>query len=576
MDLAVCYPPVTYTPYWTIIFGFFSSTLITYISYISGSGLFSILKYLISCKCCKSSDLNQSNKWKQYPQVINISNANPFKPIEEISPFCGNYQLQDHNPDLPPFYTHQNAMDTRGTNCLRYINNGWSIVYDWKQQYKHELTQSETFFNQHFVERGSISTELTTLPLLHNIVKSSNTERNKAFNALNIHYQNFVVHQTTEIPLSKVFWTQNVKHSNFMHRQRDSDTNHRQAFNDDTIPQNLFKVEEHWIEFTGFQTYCHNVWNYNVLDINGKYLLYEVTDLSHLSDMGVTFYFQHERIKGLFFQYLQLPKCSNSDVFEASISFNPLGKLVDFYEQLKYQRNKQYMFNGKTEVTLSIKEKVAWRLYGENLIRLMLLCKVIYQAVLDCGFFVKYVQNKDVTSWFKYECYCSILMNSSNAKQLFVLVTCLLMSNESMKVSNSTFIGKLLFFVYFLCITLGFAPALPCIVTHTLPFIFIYCWIFIILFPFFQKTFWRSKTGHWLKTTLWKHFRFMTAFSIGFIVYLVYTLWPVETMIRFYNGEGYIYSLYSVFYINDRNTNAYIIHHFSKIEYLRQLFLWLF
>eukprot|EP01084_Bolivina_argentea_P107472 192156_1 len=154
-DFEECYPPISHSPYWTILFGFVTSTFLTYITYSSGRGLFSLFKSFMSCRCCynKKFNLDKSNNWSKYPKIISMNSNNPWKQSEidkyiKDKHIYGEYALEyfkdDNFTGSIPYYENQNDSCYR----LMFVDQktapyykGWVLIDSNKDSIKYEMAQ---------------------------------------------------------------------------------------------------------------------------------------------------------------------------------------------------------------------------------------------------------------------------------------------------------------------------------------------------------------------------------------------------------------------------------------------------
>ena len=111
----------------------------------------------------------------------------------------------------------------------------------------------------------------------------------------------------------------------------------------------------------------------------------------------------------------------------------------------------------------------------------------------------------------------------------------------------------------------------PVIITHVLPFAFAYCWILAAMFCMLvcRLMCWmEGSSGNEKGNKVNMILKIMAACSFYFFL----LLWPIATMSRLYDGNNYIYSLYSVY--ADRRTSDYIQEYIGEYHSITQWMLW--
>ena len=218
---------------------------------------------------------------------------------------------------------------------------------------------------------------------------------------------------------------------------------------------------------------------------------------------------------------------------------------------------RQYDFDDETQVMLKLTAKSASDRRLAKLVEWLFVVMGVYQFVVDVLFFVHYAQ-LDRSWWQKYECYCYVVTNTSNMKQIFVFGLCWMMSgtyDQYMKQNAS--VWKALIWILYV------AMALPVLATHIVPFMAAYCWIVAAvacvgcLAVFCCVREWMKDEDDHSGFEL-NAFAILVAVLSALGLYLVFALWPVAAMSRLYNGEGYVHSILSVY--NDRRTIDYVEH----------------
>merc|ERR1712228_189032 len=111
----------------------------------------------------------------------------------------------------------------------------------------------------------------------------------------------------------------------------------------------------------------------------------------------------------------------------------------------------------------------------------------------------------------------------------------------------------------------------PIIITHIAPFIVAYCWMLAVVFCVIcLRCMCLMDRNHEYDESnrINRILQVIGACAAYFFVFL----WPVATMSRLYDGNNYIYTLYSVF--GDRKTSDYIQGYIGKYHSLTQWILW--
>ena len=257
LDFAECYPPIVYTPYWVILIGFITSTVITFATYSSGSGLFTLFKACLRCKCFRTTDLNKRHDWTDYPKIINIRAADTFKPVQDAAPLYGDYRLQHHDEsdDNVPYYKsvahipHSEFKYYR----FRYLKqseppfNGWAISVPDTEELLFDLIPINA------MPRSYTPPDIAGSNQSNNVSSTHLLDTDDPLRMLAIKRQKCIVYCIHKCALDNNFWSEHVTHSDFMN--------------------SVTEVKDHWIEVNGLSKYSHNALGNEILDLNGRYLL---------------------------------------------------------------------------------------------------------------------------------------------------------------------------------------------------------------------------------------------------------------------------------------------------------------
>eukprot|EP01084_Bolivina_argentea_P070607 128391_1 len=555
-----------------------TSILITFATYVSGNGIIALIKSIVCCQCCRTSDvdLNKTNKWKTYPQTISITCANPFKSKRAASELYGDYHLQKFqgvNAESIPIYRSATAHTRLQKHyTLQYMQqenpyyNGWIISVDDEKEYKYDMIQLNGLQEE---EKSPLmrSVPLRCLDKVHQKCIFYSWEQVD----LELGYwkeaeEDLFSDQLEHELLSDFDLNYRLDHSGFMNKQSAQQIKTDVQYNGmKLIPQSQFDTNAHWIRFSYLKKYYHTTWKHEVLNINGTYLLDEIIDRSDDEEFrSVTYKLKHKNDKNLFclFIFYESGVGDRYEMgqykWEISIKHEYLGKLahLSFYENaMQFVYAKQFVFSDDQEITFQIEDNHGCSYYLAKFVDMIFLVMALYQLIIDFMYFVQYVRTHEI-SWMNYECLCYIITNSANMKQAAVFAICCAMHGSSFLYRKFTIVGKA--FLLILC-CYGFSMVLVAFV-FAIPFIFCYPW-FVIIVAF---------GAAWAKVnkkidSLWMIF--------GMYMYFVVVLWSVESMSRLYNGQNWIESLWLP--VQYRHTKNYVSHLILEYHSITQFVVWI-
>ena len=595
-DFRVCYPPITYSPYWLVILGFISSTVITIWTFFSGHSISSSISIVIKSKicCCIKylQDDKKKNNFSAFPNEINIINAEPFNSSKEASFIYGKYikQKKSGNYGVPWYQSankfanphhHDKSSRQPRYHFIRYVHErpykGWVITRSQISKYKYELKQisyieNESIQTSHSINKGDLSVPL--------IAGSNNDEElklndltasipHKALSALNEKIENWMIFGRKAKILGNNFWNQHVKLSEFLQLSHINDT------------------KQHWMELYGMKwKYKHNTMGHNVFNLNGKYIMsnYKSFTGAEIEKNGIvmTYNFKHCDDKLLSTDY----KIFRDNKHVIRVHHDYLGvlcRLVKFTDndnenERKYDvedmENNNYLYHWNFGVNVKLKVSgPSNKYYGyfKMMMSFTFPVLIIWQFIEDIMAFIKYTKTTNDV-WKMYECYSFILFNGANIKQFILLILCnALIGKQAISKSNYTNYGLLTFYMLTIIYLILMIPP---IITHFAAYLTYYLWLFLpefIIIYCCDK--YKKKLHHfisWQKAN--RIFEFSLIVCSGFI-YCLFILWPIPTMSHVYSGEFYLDALVHTF--NQRHSQQYFQSLFDKYDHVKQLILWI-
>ena len=388
------------------------------------------------------------------------------------------------------------------------------------------------------------------------------------------------------------------------------------------ILQKDFNIDDHFICFEKFKLYKHNVLGHNALDINGKYILKSVKDTTgsvesssvyseNDKDVEVIFKFEHENNSNLTFWYTikyhgkqsGINLVDKNGILKHS-GYNTLVKMT-YDPKKKYSKYvvHQYLYNEYEEIELKIEAVSKYSYWKGEIITVILTGMTIWQYIHDLLFYIHFwnLPNTKVTidyacgsypgapcttstsypdygvnHWTRYECAGYILSNSGTFKNYVIFILCWRLFGQSFMTRKYTAAGL----VFLGLMTLHCTLMIPFIITHYFLFGLLFIWILcgsgcLIMCFGAGSTFLKDDT---YVIRIIGGLASVIVMILIPTMYIIFILFPVISMSRLYAGDGYLYSISSVF--NDRNTidavnneiNGWRNNYFA----IQQLFVWLF
>eukprot|EP01084_Bolivina_argentea_P075241 136405_1 len=575
--------------------------MIQLLTFTTGDGLISWIKAVLKCKCCRKQiyDLSEENKWKEFPNIVQIKNVNPFKFHPHGKYIYGQYHLNFDSDGLPYYKSRFKTSPNHKHYELRCIQNdkynGWVLYVDDEQKYKFDMVQTITKSDD-----CKHNDMMQPLLMTSNEEKSINLVDDIMLKTLDKKVQKFTLYPKMDWKFNNDIWKEHVLETNFFLRetndQKKSNGKSGQYNFPQMVKQSDFVIEEHWIKINGlFANYTHNIWKNYVLDINGTYLLDEVHDYTRKdkskipdcfdesnvsAEFHVEFIFKHStnnklQISSIVSHAMRLDRVRR----EMYINHQDLGELA--FARMYTTGNEweiyQTNFNQGEDIMLRIESQTKCKYYRAEIITIILNLKILWQFIHDALFFAHFINAYDEGyNWNKYECYGYILTNSSNMKTFYIFgLLYRIFGKEFLMRKNDTLIGKI-----FLSFVLTYLLLLiPVIFTHIVVFYVLYMWIPIGILLIVMIPFWCCIADKWYcgfqnRQIMW--------FLWGIPLYIALVLFPVITLSRYYtdttSSQAYISPLVTTF--NDRATSSYISYTLNNIvdKYflVQQLFAWIF
>eukprot|EP01083_Nonionella_stella_P068936 183384_1 len=500
------------TPFWLVFIGFISSYFVfSYLIY-SGESIYSkiwnILIGKIGCnvsKCCKSKSP------KSYPLFINVDaiNSSSYQNIN-ITRICGYYKRTKHG------YRSQFTLD------------------------------------------GSFEIDKNHIMIVYNDVRKS-----WIFASENSHFEFAESKQPNEAMC----------------------LGHDDPNNDDRSVPLLVHAND-----SPIHTLFANQWNvvaFNEEAIESQSPAIEYFDLNDGEKVAVD-----DCNEATYIEFEDIPLFRETDInqhtFECTVKAGDLYRYTSTDdEELQMQRNgsdfkffrqKSHLFWMTLDATVSTNCKlISWQLRNDDtdsitidgstksylwkqFIGLVLLSLCIYQWYFDISTFIKYLNTHDHESvWNKYQCYCYIASNSSNAKQGFIIFLFIMprlriiLPTLPVHMRKATWLNVVAWAITCQIILL----LLPGVFTHLIPFMAMYIWWLYVPACGLQCLFGLLLTcnsgikclcgldilGHVESCVNTIHLNdtkkgVIMVGAAGFL-YFLFLVFGVETMIRVYQGENY-------------------------------------
>ncbi|ETN99083.1 hypothetical protein RFI_38404 [Reticulomyxa filosa] len=209
-----------------------------------------------------------------------------------------------------------------------------------------------------------------------------------------------------------------------------------------------------------------------------------------------------------------------------------------------------------------------------------------WQSCTDCYAFVRFLLHHGANTWTNYQCYALIISHSPVFKQAYLVFAGtisldIFSPNQAyIYVHNPTYVFcqiSNIFVLFYTCCLLFYLPVL---VTHFIPFVFVY-------FPFqplllclfsclylcykYRQRILDTKQGYSPNNNLHRR-HFIFGLLCIFLLYVQF-VWCVDVLANFYSGESYINSL--KFSFSKRGTHPFWNSIFGNINQYKTLLFWM-
>eukprot|EP01084_Bolivina_argentea_P069587 126595_1 len=289
-----CYPPAFSSPFWYILVGFSTSIIFTAIAFFStasiGTRIFNQLKKLYEC-CCKwkkkeSLYLHKSNHFRNFPTILYLKSStkdnylsgyyyrkdvNDSNDIPEYHNDRQNFDYQNHvnHPGVTHLYMHYVPEQSKWIISLKNLSHDFSLA-------------KQIIISEYNVNAGNIISTVVNDDKDCYISVVDN-DAIKALELLNQKTQNWMVYSVQPIPMivNDLMSAAKISHTDFNCINNDEleDIKDEKKY-EEKIDTDLefksfskYRNNDHYFELKGFDIIQHNVLEYDLFNLNGKYIL---------------------------------------------------------------------------------------------------------------------------------------------------------------------------------------------------------------------------------------------------------------------------------------------------------------